>query len=313
MTTLSRIKTKVRRLTATPDKTQLPDSVLEEYVNDFYQQDLIADLKLFSLHKTYTFFTDKNVDTYDLPVNTYNSINPPVYVQGKEMNYTQDRTNFFRLYPKNQTEDTIATGDGSTANFTETVDSTPVRRNSFNITAQDTAGNTLNVQDDGNGNLTGDIDSTGTNTIDYSTGDVDVTFSANVASSEDVLAQYDTFVAARPDTVLFFDNKFTFRPIPDQGYRVEVEVWQKPTQALSANDDNPDINQWWQYIAFGTAIKVLEDRLDVETIAKIQPMYEYQKELVLNKTANQYTNERTATIYEQDQHYNYGFYNGFRS
>ena len=46
------------------------------------------------------------------------------------------------------------------------------------------------VKDDGEGNLTGDVDAGGTNTIDYSTGDIDVTFSGAISGT--VTADYAT-------------------------------------------------------------------------------------------------------------------------
>jgi phage tail sheath protein FI len=54
----------------------------------------------------------------------------------------------------------------------------PVRPRTFMLTYEGTttgAGTTLTVTDDGNGNLTGDVDPTGNNTINYTTGALDVT------------------------------------------------------------------------------------------------------------------------------------------
>jgi len=78
-------------------------------------------------------------------------------------------------------EENIGTGDGVTTNFTGTLSHTPIVPNSVEITD-----GTQVVTDDGSGNLTGD----GTGTIDYSTGDVDVTFNNPPVPGDDIKASY---------------------------------------------------------------------------------------------------------------------------
>jgi hypothetical protein len=76
--------------------------------------------------------------------------------------------------------------------------------------------------------------------------------------------------------------------------------------------DTPQIKQWWQLIAWGTSIKILEDRGDWENISLIQPRYDEQKRLVLRRTLVEMANERTATIYSEQVQYPVGnFFNQF--
>jgi hypothetical protein len=86
------------------------------------------------------------------------------------------------------------------------------------------------------------------------------------------------------------------RPIPDIPYKVEVEVEVRPTELLS-NTDAPKIAQWWQYISYGAAKKVFEDRLDQDSIQLIMPEYKQQELLVLRATLMQMSNERSNTIF----------------
>jgi len=72
--------------------------------------------------------------------------------------------------------ETVDVGDGVTTHFTGTLllePKQPVTPHSVSITDD-----TQTVTDDGDGNLIGDVDPTGTNTIDYDTGEFDVTFAA---------------------------------------------------------------------------------------------------------------------------------------
>jgi hypothetical protein len=79
---------------------------------------------------------------------------------------------------------------------------------------------------------------------------------------------------------------------------VNLEAYVLPT-VLLANNTAPDIQQWWQYIAYGSAKKIFEDRMDLESVQQIMPEFKMQESLVIRKTIKQYTNERTATIYTE--------------
>lgn len=86
-------------------------------------------------------------------------------------------------------EEDVGTGDGGTANFTGTLSYTPIHPGSITISSV-VGGSAVTVTDDGIGNLVGDI-AVATNTIDYTTGEFDVTFSGNVDNLIDVLVVYD--------------------------------------------------------------------------------------------------------------------------
>jgi hypothetical protein len=312
--TLEIIKKKVRRLTGTPSTSQLSDSDLNEYIDTFYEQDLPSSLKLWNLKSNYTFFTTPNEDRYTFPVNTYHSLGKPIYIAGYETFYTQDQTEFYRIYPKNNFVETAATGDGATSAFSFTLSNTPVLKRQVTITAVDTSGNPQTAEDDGDGNLVTPGTSTSLGTINYTTGAVSVTFAQPIANEEKVSAEYVRYTASQPTALLFFNQYIFLRPVPDKTYRVEVQVYQKPSQLLSANNNDPtntpDINQWWQLIAFGAARKVLQDRLDNEALASIEPFYQEQMNLVMYRTATQLANQRVSTIYTEQIQPN-GINNGY--
>lgn len=72
-------------------------------------------------------------------------------------------------------------------NYTRTLSNPTVIRRSFKVYDD---GGSMVVRDDGEGALTGDVDSGGTNTINYTTGVVDVTFSGAVVGT--VTGEYST-------------------------------------------------------------------------------------------------------------------------
>ena len=82
----------------------------------------------------------------------------------------------------------LGTGDGSEKSYHGTVttpDGLPMAPYSVRIEVDD-----LVVFDDGNGNLTGDVDPSGTNTVDYSTGAYNVTFSEAPGDGSQIVFQY---------------------------------------------------------------------------------------------------------------------------
>jgi hypothetical protein len=298
--TLSAIRTKVRRLSGNGSESQLTTPDLDQYIDTFYEQDLPSHLKLWNLHDVWTFFTEPNEDRYLFPVNEFYSINPPIYVDGYQSFYSQSREEFFRIYPKLSFQQTGPTGTGIAGPYNFNLTNVPVLKRDVTIYADDGSSAALTIEDDGEGNLVDVGTTTFRGTIDYVTGAVSVTFSAAIPATEAIKIKYVPYQASRPAAALFFKNYLRLRPVPDQVYRVTAEVYRKPTQLLASSAGaEPDIQQWWQLIAFGAARKVLQDRLDNEALASIEPFYQEQMNLVLYRTATQLSNQRTATIFTE--------------
>jgi len=295
--TLQAIRDKVRRLTQSPSTAQLSVADLDEYINTFIAYDFPETLRLFSLHRPVKFSLEPNVDTYTIDsvlddIDEYITFNPPLYIAGFKSFYSQSEEEFYNLYPfNNSIQSTGFTGDGVTTNFAGTLSSAPVLRGDVAFTSRDAANDGLILRDAASdGVLSGD----GTGTINYVTGAYTLAFSS--PPSTVINSQTVPYQASRPTAMLYFNNSFTFRPVPDQPYVVQIESFVRPTELL-AGGDIPELEQWWQYIAYGAAKKVLEDRMDMDTVQMIMPEFNRQEKMVLRRTIVQQTNERTATIY----------------
>lgn len=96
-------------------------------------------------------------------------------------------------------------GASGSTNYTGTLAYTPIRPGTVKLTD-----GTLVVTDDGNGNLIGDIAGGGTNTINYSTGAYNVTFSG--ATTGDVTATYE-FVSEANTNIPEIDIQLTSAPV----------------------------------------------------------------------------------------------------
>ena len=101
----------------------------------------------------------------------------------------------------------LAGGSGLTANKTlvKTLDLENIKPRTVVISYTDTSGAAKEITDDGAGGLVGDVDGSGTNTIDYETGDIDVTTSDLIKGGTLVVASYSTVAEELAHTEDFGD------------------------------------------------------------------------------------------------------------
>ena len=309
MATLADIRLKVRRLTRTPSPTQVTDAQIDTYVNDFILCDFPEHLRLFSLRDTFTFYTEPYVDKYDSTnastqlndfKNNYITVHQPVYIDGNPVSLYQDRDKFYGLYPRTNARVRVATGDGVTLNFDGTLDNAPITYENvlFSTIAADNTSLELHDLPGGN-HLENFLGGSGIGAINYVTGEYDLMFNVAPAAGAEIIAHTRPYNASVPQSLLFFNNTFYVRPIPDQAYRIDMEVYKRPTALLQAGS-LPELEQWWQYIAYGAAKKLFEDRTDEEGVRMLMPEFKMQERLVLRKTIVQNTNNRVATIYTEN-------------
>lgn len=326
MSTLANIRTKVRRLTGRPSPQQITNSQIDEYVNTFYQFDFPEHLRVFSNTATFTFLTEANIDQYDLrdidvsfdggtekAVNVYYNLMPPVYVAGYQSFYGQSREQFFRIYPALGDILTTIEGDGTVGPYAFTLSAIPVQQYSVSIGTIDDTGATIKVVDSPTNRTTGSwaislLNTAVTGSINYITGACTITFDNSIPDGNEITVIFTPYVASRPQAVLFYDNIITLRPIPDKVYPVQLNAFLTPSSLL-ASGQNPILNQWWQYLAYGAAKKIFEDSQDPEGVEQIMAGFKEQEQLVLNRHVVQQTNERTATIYTEMTGFPYNNFN----
>jgi hypothetical protein len=332
-TNLAKIRTLVRQLTKSPSEQLLATQDIDDNVNTFVLYDFPEHLRLFALRKVFRFWTSPNIAVYST-VNTpntsplfnfqnlYITVHDPVYIAGFKALYTQSREQFYDMYPFINSLRRVATGNGVLTTFAGFIPSgggpafppdvtggVPFLQNRvlFDSIAVDNSG--LSMTDFPISSTIGNLrvpnaQPTSTtvqdpnNFVNYLTGQFVVTFPLAPGANKRINSQTVPYVAQRPQAMLFYNEEFVLRPVPDQPYEINMEVYVRPAALLDAGS-SPQLEQWWQYIAYGAAKKVLEARLDIDTVALIMPEYKKQEALVLRSTIVQNTNERTATIYTE--------------
>jgi len=374
MTTLTEIRSKVRKVTGSPSANQLSDSDIDTYINTFYLYDFPEHLRLLKLKKVYTFFTEPLIEKYDFPDEPFFTVEPPIYVGGYQARYLQDRDTFFLRWPPLNQFQQIGTGDGTSSPALQQITAVPIMRESLYISGI-SGGETITYNDDGKGqfiserfdisqinnanpatvtclghpfvvgqkvlissvigmlninlptpydivatmpgvsfdimlNTTNFPDYTGggfanrvlAGTVSYTTGVITLDWGVTLDVGSQIQAQFIFYTAGRPYDVLFYDTQFHFRPVPDKSYKVEINCFVQPTALLDTPTANfPELREWWQLLAYGASLKVFADRADFENLQAFEALMEEQKILVQRRTLKQLTNQRTSTIYANQQ------------
>lgn len=380
MNLLADIITYVRRIVKTPSNSALKDNLIVDYINRFWLMDVDARMQLFDFKTKYQFETIPGVADYNMPLyapqprtvtttDLQEQITPfPVYqgfmspcsVNGIEVGFYTLRDAFGRAFSSyTQALNQVATGDGSTSNFTFNlpffpaipghVDMTgiiatndnedPLFVTSFDVRPPPTSvfpgvfitftnanGNNITVVDSGqflDGGNAGDLYgllmvqgkpgganialnggySTTLNTINYNTGQVNVTFidpgtllNLPPPAGTPIQAQCYFYQQGIPRGILFWNNTLTLRPPPNTQYLVELEAYLTPAAFLSTAQAIP-FAYMAEYVARGAARKILSDTGDIEQFQFYEPLFREQEILVWKRSQRINTSTRTPTIY----------------
>ena len=306
LSTLETIRNSIRRITKSLTNTQLTDANINDYINTFVLYDMPSSVCLSSLLTNLTFYTSPYTDVYktntddeDDPLynfkDKYSSIQNPVYIDGSLGYLTTNQTEFYSQYPKTSVVETVGTGDGLVVNYTGTLSKYPVLKGGLYFSSSNTSYTKMVAFDDGDGNIDGDVTESGD--IDNVTGEYDFTFDLTPADGTAIEASYIPYTPTNPTMILYFQNEFTLRPIPDKSYKIDITVQVRPSE-LTNNDDVPELSQWRDYIALGASKKIFRDRLQLDKLASIEPLFQEQELLVLRRTGKQNSKKYISTIYD---------------
>ncbi len=278
--------------------------------------------------------------------NRFISIDKPLYIAGYQSLYSQSPEQFFGIYPQTNNIQSIGiTGNGVATSFTGVIpilsQGSSIATNSGGsclvkgqvlFSSIDLNNNGLAMVDvplldstTGNPTVWGNLYVAGTqpavgalgtvpytqdlianNFINYITGQFVVTFPYAPLAGAAITSQTLPQIASLPQAMMFYDNQFTLRPVPNVPYQINFEAYMRPDRLLLTTSQ-PTLNEWWQYIAYGCCKKIFEDRMDMDSVQMIMPEYKKQEALCQRRTIVQYTTERVATIYTEQVGQNSGW------
>lgn len=304
--TLSTIIEEFRDITGVPDTTMLSDQQCADLINYYYQYVLPKELKIFWGYTNYQFFCQANIDQYVAPSN-FQTLNPSVYADGWPIEWYLDPDTFYQDYPQQENKQTIATGDGSSNSFSATISAYPVLPRSLYVTD-----GTQVVQDDGSGafNQVSPLSSVGSvaGSVDYVTGTITgLSFISAPAANTNIVATSQTYMANRPQGILFFKqspllnstpatlaavNMFVLRPVPDQVYLIKMQGIQVPSPLINLTDVpfRPDLGP---LIALGAALHRFKRLNQMDQYEQYLPEYNRFKDVCMQDTYEELLYERS--------------------
>ena len=280
---LSDIILKVRNITGSPSTDQLLDQQIVDYINRYYAFTMPFEMKEQINQQALNFTTTANQDVYPVLAG-FSTDEPMAYANGFPLIFYQDRDVFFQDWPQQYTQDQVGQGDGVTVTFTGSTQAFPVISGSYFITD----GSQILSDPTGSGTLTGN----GTGTINYVTGAFSATFTAAPASTLVIYDNYQGYNAARPQGVLFYNNQFTFRPIPDQVYQITMQGFITQVQ-LTLSSTSPLLSEWGELLAIGASLDIFLDRGDLGAYNTYYPILKRYENVALGRFIEQLQNQQS--------------------
>jgi hypothetical protein len=298
----SEIRRKVRNLTGRPDASMMTDATLLKYINKYYQFVLPKELKIMWGYTYYKFYTQPNVDQYVGPINEFQTLNPQVWVDGFPIEWFLSPDTFYSQYPQQMNKAVIGTSDGSIPTFAFTISAYPVIRGSVYVSDGVTV-----AQDDGAGGFL----APNSGTINYISGVVSVTFSAQPAANASISVTSQTYQPNRPQSILYYQSSpladstvnardlkkvFVLRPIPDQTYEIKMQGIQLPMPFVN-DGDVPFREDLGPLIAYGASIEIFEDFNQTDQVQEILPSYNRYKDISMQDTYEELLYERALPAF----------------
>ena len=301
---LQDMRIKFRRYTGWLSTKQISNADVDKYLNNFGLNKLTQYISSSVFEKTLTFYTVPDQREYETSStatdNLYNFknivrvIGAPVYVAGRTIRLYSSISEFFGIYNQDYVEKEITTGNGVLTNFTGTLDVSPILANHVYATSIDTAGDRLLATDDGSGAWEGSVSVPGS--INYSTGAYDITFDVAPKDTESIYITAQQYKKGTPDSVLFYNNKLIFGPVPDKTYRVDLITIQRPTKLVN-NTDLAPLTEFVDFWVVGSAIDALQERGDIEKATRLSPVFVKEKGIVLSRRVKENSVKGVRTIY----------------
>lgn len=290
--TLAEIMRTVRLVTGRLDTASLTDARLKIHINRYLQHKLPFDLKIDRNYVTYEFLTVKNTFEYDVP-SGYTNFDREFHIDNQCLQLYFDPDLFSRDNPETYNKKVAGTGDGATTAFSVSASTVPIKPGTFYAADNIETFRDTNTEWIGDSTVVITGSAGGTATVDYSGGDMTATFNTAPESGENVNFSWISFVAGRPYSILYFNNKFKVYPVPDQSYKIVSKAWKVPDELTSATETPPN-NEWGPLIAYGAAMEIATEYGEMDLFMEMSKLYQDQVDIVMSRTYQDLLNQRAT-------------------
>jgi len=151
--------------------------------------------------------------------------------------------------------------------------------------------------------------STTSNTVNYTNGEINVTFPEALLEGSTINVSGEFFSQGQPVGILFYNNVLELLPPPDKSYVIELDGFLSPAAFLVSSNAIP-FGYMAEYIARGAARKILSDTGDFEQFQFYEPLFKEQEILVWKRSQRQITATPAYTIFTSGYGINNNYYGG---
>lgn len=293
------------------NQANLPDSTLLYYLNIEWTINVPQSFTHFGLKTINTFMTTKGQPVYPFPIGVELNFDGLVYCDGLPINLQQDPNQFQNVYGNMRSNYTPIYGNGTIGAYTCALQSFPMLPGYTDalgllhpnviLTTTSTTGTELEVYDNGIGSMIGN----GSGTVNYQTGVIsNLIFSLPVLDGAPIYANNSYYAQGRPYAVLFYQNAFSFRPVPDRPYCIQYDCYAIP-QPFTETTTTLPLPSYFTLLAQGTALQVAHMIGDQSQVLKIKSAYDQSKIYIQNITTRQRANLRPSTQFFNPSGYGY--------
>ena len=135
----------------------------------------------------------------------------------------------------------------------------------------------------------------GNGTINNVTGAWTANFNSAPDSSATIYSKYQAYQAARPQGILFYNNVFTLRPIPDQVYQITLQGYINQVQFdVNTPTGTPLQTEWGLLIAYGASVEIFADRGDNQAYNESYIIMKRYENVALARTVQQYESSQSV-------------------
>ena len=103
----------------------------------------------------------------------------------------------------------------------------------------------------------------------------------------------DKLTEGFPTQMLYYDNEFIFRTIPDKTYEVQIFAYKRSSE-FAANETLV-FDYWMRYLAYGAAVNYARDyAFDAGRLAQLERTFKEERNLMMTRAHNQIKLQRAA-------------------
>ncbi|MEG2671512.1 MAG: hypothetical protein RR927_04950 [Victivallaceae bacterium] len=258
----------IRGIIGLSGQNQIGDEDLMRHMNRYWMIVFPSEIKVWEQENVKTLLVSQGQEEVEIPPDMLEP-SGACFSDGTILRWFVSFSQFNLVYPPQFTEKEVGKGDGVTTLFT------------FSLDPESVISGTLIVYYGNTSIGSGNYDN-GSLYFNAITGSGTVSFFTPPQIDEPIKAKFGVMKFARPDGVLYTENKLTLRPVPNKDYELTFTGRKAPEELT----EGPlAIRPEWGYlIAYGTALEIFAETGNNDGYAQYYNQFKRYEAVALSRT-----------------------------